>query len=158
MESATGALLDLRLPHPRSVREANVAGNAPLWTHQAAFEASPVSASQARAFVTEGLLQHDLAYLVEPVRLVTSELATNAVLHAHTAFDVTLEGMDQVVLLTVRDDSLALPERRAAQSTDWTGRGLEIVEIVSHRWGYRTDASGAKQVWASFALRQPNEF
>ena len=135
-----------------------MAGNAPLWSHHAAFEASPVSASQARAFVTEALLLHELSYLVEGVRLVTSELATNAVLHAHTAFDVKVEGMDQVVLLTVRDDSLTLPDRHAAQSTDSSGRGLEIVEIVSHRWGFHTDAAGSKAVWASFALRQPGEF
>lgn len=135
-----------------------MAGNEPLWSHRAAFEASPVSASQARAFVAERLLQHGLPYLVEAARLVTSELATNALLHAHTAFDVRLDGMDQVVLLTVRDDSLSLPERRSPQSTDPSGRGLEIVEIVSHRWGFNVDAAGSKAVWASFALRKPNEF
>ena len=135
-----------------------MAGNAPMWSHHAAFEARPISASQARAFVTERLLDHDLPYLVEAVRLVTSELATNAVLHAHTAFDLRLDRMDQMVVLTVRDDSLSLPDRRAAQGTDSSGRGLEIVEIVSYRWGFSTDAAGSKAVWAAFALRQPNDF
>ena len=135
-----------------------MAGHLALWSHQAAFEASPVSASQARGFVTERLVEHELPYLVDAVRLVTSELATNALLHAHTAFLVRLDGLEQVVLLTVRDDSISLPEKRAPQTTDPSGRGLEIVEIVSHRWGFDTDGAGSKAVWASFALRQPDEF
>jgi two-component sensor histidine kinase len=89
---------------------------------------------------------------------VTSELATNALLHAHTAFVLTLEGWDEVVVLTIRDDSLSLPTRRAAQATDPTGRGLEIVEIVSSDWGTNSDAAGSKAVWASFIIKGPHEF
>lgn len=135
-----------------------MAGNAPHWSHQATFEASPISASRARAFVSDRLVDHRLLYLVEPVRLVTSELATNALLPAHTAFSVKLEGLDNIVVLTVRDDSLAFPARRAAQATDPTGRGLEIVDVVSLDWGTNADAAGSKAVWASFVLRGPREF
>ena len=84
---------------------------------------------------------------------MASELATNALVHAHTAFIVTLEGRDGVVRLTVRDDSLSLPARRVAQVMDATGRGLEIVDIVSQDWGIDTDSAGSKAVWASFATR-----
>lgn len=129
-----------------------------LWSYQAAFEATPVSASQARSFVVQHLVDHRLEYLVEPVRLVTSELATNAVVHANTAFIVTLEARDDVVLLTVRDDSLSLPARRTAQVMDRTGRGLEIVDIVSLDWGIDTDSAGSKAVWASFAVRGRQRF
>ena len=135
-----------------------MAGTAPRWSHQAAFEASPLSASRARDFVSGHLLRHGLSYLVEPVRLVTSELATNALVHAHTAFGVTLEGWDHTVLLTVRDDSLSRPTRRAAQATDPTGRGLEIVDIVSLDWGIIEDSVGSKAVWASFAIRGRGDF
>ena len=136
-----------------------MAGHAPPhWSHQATFEASPLSASQARAFVSDHLVDHRLSYLIEPVRLVTSELATNALLHAHTAFSVTLEGLDRIVLLTVRDHSRSLPARRAAQATDPTGRGLEIVDIVSLDWGFTEDATGSKAVWASFSIRGQKEF
>ena len=135
-----------------------MAGTPARWSHRAAFEASPVSASQARAYVATLLIEHRLQYLVEAVRLVTSELATNAVLHAHTAFVLTLEGWDEVVVLTIRDDSLSLPTRRAAQATDPTGRGLEIVEIVSLAWGINVDAAGSKAVWASFGVKGPQDF
>jgi anti-sigma regulatory factor (Ser/Thr protein kinase) len=130
-----------------------MAGNGVYWSHRATFEASPISASQVRAFVCHHLADHRLLYLVDPVRLVASELATNALVHAQTAFSVTLEIADQTVLLTVRDDSLALPTRRAAQAMDPWGRGLAIVDIVSHDWGVDEDGAGSKAVWASFALR-----
>jgi hypothetical protein len=135
-----------------------ITGTAPRWSHRAAFEASPVSASQARAYVADRLVEHRLPSLVEAVRLVTSELATNALLHAHTAFVLTLEGWDEVVVLTIRDDSLSLPTKRAAQATDPTGRGLEIVEIVSSAWGTNSDAAGSKAVWASFIIKGPHDF
>jgi two-component sensor histidine kinase len=128
------------------------------WSHQITLEASPISASRARDFVTQHLVDHRLSYLVDPVRLVASELATNALLHAQTAFSVTLAATDQTVLLTVRDDSPALPTRRAAQAMDPSGRGLDIVRIVSHDWGTNEDGAGSKAVWASFAIRGPREF
>jgi hypothetical protein len=31
-----------------------------------------------------------------------------------------------------------------------SGRGLEIVALVSSDWGVTVDADGAKSVWASF--------
>jgi anti-sigma regulatory factor (Ser/Thr protein kinase) len=131
-----------------------MASNGGYWSHQATFEASPRSASQVRAFVTRGLIDHRLLYLVEPVRLVASELATNALIHAQTAFSVTLETSDQTVLLTVRDDSPPLPTRQAAQAMDPSGRGLTIVAIVSLDWGTNQDRAGSKAVWASFATRE----
>ena len=135
-----------------------MAGNAPYWSYQASFTASAISASQARRFVSRHLLEHRLLYLVDPVRLVMSELATNSLVHAQTAFTVTLAGLDETVLLTVRDGSLALPARRAAQTLDPGGRGLEIVDIVSLDWGINEDGAGSKAVWASFAVRGPREF
>jgi two-component sensor histidine kinase len=130
-------------------------GTALHWSHQASFDASPICASQARNFVTQHLVDHRLLSLVDPVRLVVSELATNALVHAQTAFSVTLEATDQTVLLTVRDDSRALPAQRPHQVMDTSGRGLEIVDMVSLDWGVRDDEPASKAVWASFALRGP---
>ncbi|GAB2876386.1 ATP-binding protein [Nocardioides pacificus] len=129
-----------------------MAGSAPEWSHSTTRDALPISASQVRAFVTHHLVDHRLPYLVDPVRLVASELATNALVHAQTAFSVTLAASDTRVLLTVRDRSLVLPERRAAHATDNTGRGLQIVDIVSLEWGISEDGAGSKEVWASFAV------
>ena len=153
-------------PRPRLVQAASIRadrrgsnmGGSATWSHQATFEASPTSAFQARTFVSQHLIDHRLLYLVDPVRLVASELATNSLVHAQTAFRVTLAASDQTVLLTVRDDSPALALRRVAQAMDLTGRGLEIVASVSHGWGTNELEAGSKEVWASFALRGPREF
>ena len=126
--------------------------------YEKAFEAAPISASLARAFVTARLIDHRLLYLVDPVRLVASQLATNALVHAQTAFRLTLASPGQTVVLTVRDDSRSLPARRAPQALDATGRGLEIVDIISLRWGIDKDRAGAKAVWASFAIRGERDF
>ena len=135
-----------------------MAGNALYWSHEATFEATPISASRVRTFVSGHLVEHRLLYLMDPARLVASELATNAMVHASTAFTVTLAALGETVMLTVRDDSDSVPVRRAAHAMDEAGRGLEIVNIVSLKWGINEDAAGSKAVWASFAIRGPLEF
>jgi hypothetical protein len=133
-------------------------GNALYWSHQTTFEATPVSASEARAFVSGHLLDHQLLHLVDPIRLVASELATNALVHAQTAFSVTLAALGETVLLTVRDDSSSVPVRRAGQVLDLAGRGLEIVSIISLEWGtIQAEGVGSKAVWASFAIKEQPE-
>ena len=134
-----------------------MAGTGHHWSHEATFPATLISACHARRFVSDHLVDHRLPYLVEPVRLVASELVTNALVHAHTAFSVSLAALDDIVLLTVRDDSLAVPVRRPAGVMDTGGRGLEIVDLISLEWGLVKDPCGSKAVWASFALRDQRD-
>lgn len=130
-----------------------MAGNVSYWSHTTRFEATPTSASRARAFVLQHLVDHRLQYLADPVRLVASELATNALVHAQTAFCITLTEADHAVLLTVSDDSDSIPVQRAAQDTEVGGRGLGIVDMVSTEWGVNEGDDHSKSVWASFATR-----
>jgi anti-sigma regulatory factor (Ser/Thr protein kinase) len=123
------------------------------WSHETVLAAEPVSASKARDFVCQHLVAHGLLYLVEDIRLVASELATNAMVHACTPFVVTLSEMDGGVRLTIRDGSPTLPVRTSPYLTDMNGRGLMLVELLSADWGARTDSDGSKLVWASFATR-----
>ena len=124
-----------------------------LWSHETQFSAEPTSAAQARAFVSQHLLGHGMPHLVDDIELVVSELATNAVRHAKTPIIVTLEQVDQFVLLTVADGSLAAPVRQATDVLDTGGRGLSIVDLVSHDWGVIRGPGETKSVWASFAAR-----
>lgn len=122
------------------------------WSHGTRFEATPISASEARAFVCRHLVDHRLLHLVDPVRLVASELATNALVHAQTPFTVTLSEVNETVMLTVRDESNLVPVRGAHHVMHSDGRGLKIVTLVSLDWGVSVD-DGCKTVWASFATR-----
>lgn len=124
-----------------------------LWSHQMWLPAEYASVPRARHFVCTLLVDHRFVNLVEDVQLVVSELATNAVRHAHTPFTVSLEQVDQSVLLTVADDSPVPPVQRAMGLLTTGGRGLSIVEILSGEWGVIPRGGEGKSVWASFALR-----
>ena len=120
------------------------------WFHETLLAAEPRSAALARDFVDLHLDQHELPHLVEVVRLVVSELATNAVAHAQTPFVVTLSRSNGSVLLVIQDGSISVPVRSAPDFMDVSGRGMTIVESLCQEWGIRTDGLGYKAVWASF--------
>ena len=123
-----------------------------IWSHQALLPPDPASAAQAREFVCKGLTDHDLPHLINDVRLVASELETNAVLHARQPFSVSLRGDDCLVVLSVQDLSHQSPIRGTAQASDTQGRGLAIVESLSQNWGVDRNNGTAKSVWASFEV------
>jgi anti-sigma regulatory factor (Ser/Thr protein kinase) len=125
----------------------------PDWSHDIELAAEPLSASKAREFVCLRLVEHDLLYLVDEVQLVASELATNAIVHANTPFIVSLSAVDQTVLLAIRDGSRSVPVGARPQVIDMGGRGLMVVQLLSHGWGVSSDGRGSKSVWASFAMR-----
>jgi anti-sigma regulatory factor (Ser/Thr protein kinase) len=120
------------------------------WSHKTVLAAEPTSASLARDFVRLHLTEHDLPLLVDDLRLVVSELATNAVAHAQTPFVLTLSGADGSVLLAIQDQSMSVPARAAPDVMDLNGRGLMIVDHLSQEWGTSTDGHGLKSVWATF--------
>jgi hypothetical protein len=122
------------------------------WSHGTTLMAAPISAAGARAFVCRHLVDHRLAHLVEPVRLVVSELATNALVHGRTPFVVTLARADDTVRLAVSDDSAWTTARATDQVLSAGGRGLRIVDVVSRDWGIISGA-GSKTVWATFEAR-----
>jgi anti-sigma regulatory factor (Ser/Thr protein kinase) len=120
------------------------------WSHKTALAAEPRSPALARDFVCRHLMAHHLSHLVEDVRLVVSELATNVVAHAQTPFVVTLSSTRGTVLLAIQDGSTSAVLPRTPDVMDMSGRGMMIVELLSQQWGTRIDEGGFKSVWASF--------
>jgi anti-sigma regulatory factor (Ser/Thr protein kinase) len=121
-----------------------------IWSHRASFPAQADSAGRAREFVRDRLVEHDLRYLVDDVRLVASELATNATVHARTAFTIRLERLGGVVFLVVQDGVASPPHSGDTDISDTHGRGLVVVDQTSHHWGVAAGPGGSKAVWASF--------
>jgi anti-sigma regulatory factor (Ser/Thr protein kinase) len=124
------------------------------WSSQAVFPAAEASVAGTRRFVTAQLAAHDLLHLDDDVRLVASELATNAVAHAATPFVVTLQRFDGSVRLIVDDGSVHHPLVGVAEPMALNGRGLLLVQNLSSDWGVSGASDrGAKGVWAAFDVR-----
>lgn len=108
------------------------------------------SVPEARRLVASTL--HDWGYegLVETARLLTSELVTNAVLHARTEMTITVEETDDTVRISVTDESPVPPSLRHHSTTATTGRGLRLLDQLAREWS--VDASnGGKTVWFTLA-------
>ena len=123
------------------------------WSHETTLAAEPASAALARDFVRLHLVAHHPTDLVDDVRLVVSELATNAVVHAGTPFAVTLSSVDERIRLVLTDGSPSIPVRSTPDLMDMNGRGLMLVELLSQEWGVTIDQDGVKSVWAHFPHR-----
>ena len=83
--------------------------------------------------------------------LIVSELATNACVHARSAFTVSLHRQGTDVLVEVGDQNPA-PAVPQAASTGASGRGLQIVAAIAADWGVATRDPG-KAVWAILPCR-----
>jgi anti-sigma regulatory factor (Ser/Thr protein kinase) len=107
----------------------------------------PASVAIARAFVRDAL-PHLSPEQLDTVILLTSELVTNAILHARTPVCVGIVRDDERLMVAVDD---RLPADEGLQPRRWShdrpgGRGLALVADLSDLWGTRTHSRG-KSVW-----------
>jgi len=112
------------------------------------FPADVTAASEARHRLTATLarLGHPAA-LLDDARVVVTELATNAVRHAGSAFSVSINGEGGRVRISVRDRSRAMPAPQPPSPHRLSGRGLVLVAALASRWGVEPRPDG-KVVWA----------
>jgi DNA-binding NarL/FixJ family response regulator len=116
---------------------------------EAEFDLALVSVPQARAFVEEQLVEWGAERFAEAAALVVSELATNAVVHAHSRFAVRLKLSPAALRIEIADSaSDATPELREANQNAEGGRGLLLVSAVSSSWGVEPAATSGKVTWA----------
>lgn len=80
------------------------------------------------------------------VGLLTSELVTNAVLHAATPVTVTVRRASDAIRVEVADESPQLPTLKSYGEDAATGRGLHLVSALADSWGSRRRDDG-KVVW-----------
>jgi hypothetical protein len=116
------------------------------------FESGPSAIHRARVFTGTTLRRWGFPEVVDDALLVVSELATNAVLHARSAFHVSIGIAGQGVRVAVHDESPVAPAPRGYSTTSATGRGLRMVDAVSSRWG-TVPLANRKSVWAELDER-----
>ena len=95
----------------------------------------PASVARARDFVRRVLTDWGCDEAVDTVTLLTSELATNVVLHARTPFAVLVGRQDDDVRVDVLDMSSDPARRGRGGSFATSGRGIAMVERLSSAWG-----------------------
>lgn len=143
-------------------------------------EPDPLAPREAREFVTGTIHEWGLDDWVDTVRLLTSELVTNGVLHARTGLDVRVRETDSDLTVEVHDHdprppiprghrmdlladidrALTFPEPGDVDDRQsvavgpagsiGAGRGLLLVEALADEWGVSKEHDG-KSVW--FRLR-----
>ncbi|RZS91042.1 serine phosphatase RsbU (regulator of sigma subunit) [Motilibacter rhizosphaerae] len=113
----------------------------------------PEVVADARAWVRERAAQGELeGGLVDSLTLVASELVTNAVRHGRGDPALRVRVSPRRAVIEVEDGSGHLPMRRYAAEQDEGGRGLELIALLTERWGWRP-TDGGKVVWAELSAR-----
>lgn len=112
-----------------------------------ALEPEASAASRGRRWVVQRVRELGLADLEDTVALLTSEVVTNAVLHAGTPAEVSVRTDGAGVRVEVVDGSTTPPLRRLGYSrTSTTGRGCLLLDRLATRWGWAPLSDG-KVTW-----------
>lgn len=115
--------------------------------------AIPCARLHTRAILKEWCLDR----LVDDAEIIVSELATNALKASWSASDgkpivLHLQATSECLTIQVWDSVPTAPEPRPHTIDAETGRGLEIVSLLSHRWGFYHPDTGGKLVWAALDI------
>jgi anti-sigma regulatory factor (Ser/Thr protein kinase) len=109
----------------------------------------------ARDFVVLCLEQRVVTSALHSARLVVSELVTNSFRHSGAPMDdvmVSVELMPRWFRVGVQDSgSDAVIAARPADLVTGGELGLNLVQMLSERWGVERLAGGGTQVWAQLA-------
>lgn len=112
---------------------------------------SPEALARARDAVVRWLDGQISDVVAADLKLIVSELVTNALQAAATGIRVTAEGREGHIEVRVHDDAAGWPRPLAPSATENHGRGLQIVAALAARWGVTADPDG-KTVWAEIAV------
>ncbi|MEE1930736.1 ATP-binding protein [Streptomyces sp. TRM 70351] len=127
---------------------------------------APASVAAARRYVVDALADWGApegADVVTTVRLIVSELVTNAVLHTSGLSPTFTVGVrlerEEVLCVGVTDSHPRRPRRLPAAVQQDNGRGLVIVRSLTAESGGRFTVvpagNGGKTVWVTLPWRHP---
>jgi anti-sigma regulatory factor (Ser/Thr protein kinase) len=114
------------------------------------FVPAPVVVREVRSFVRDVLRGWGEDALVEEAEIIALELATNAVVHACSPFQVSISRTLSGVTIAVRDASPDFPRHVGGNADRLGGRGIALVASLSQVWDTRRETDG-KTVWAMMA-------
>ena len=112
-------------------------------------EPLPRVVQTARTFVRDRLPKGVSDDTTETILLLTSELVTNAVIHARTAIEVGITVTTNKVLVTVHDEDLGRPSDTYPGREG--GRGLGLVAAMAEETASERHLGEGKTVWFRLA-------
>jgi anti-sigma regulatory factor (Ser/Thr protein kinase) len=131
----------------------------PLTKRSLVLPASPPSVKLARSWVSKVLEEIGREDLVDAAQLGVSELVTNALIHSEPPLSVRVRGTIDHPRIEVVDSSPIPPQRAPVAlapeiediddfNVTTFGRGLDLVAMMSRRWGSDLAHDGrSKSVW-----------
>jgi hypothetical protein len=125
-----------------------VVGGWPAHAATRTFAFSREAPAAARHFALGTLRRLDAAERADDVALVVTELAANAVVHAHSAFTLDLAIRPDVLRISVRDDSPLPPAVAGPALPAAPLHGLGAVAVLASRWGVEPLGPDGKAIWA----------
>ena len=152
VEELTALLV--RLDDPRAAAATQRTDPEPATAH-IGLPAHLSAAGQARQFLREVLPGWSLNGLVDSAQLLTTELVTNAVIHARSPVGVTLKLAEGRLRVEVADRGPGALIMRQPVDGDMHGRGLRLIEALSSAWGTSSDEQG-KLVWFELPVARAN--
>ncbi|MCD0452533.1 ATP-binding protein [Actinocorallia sp. API 0066] len=107
---------------------------------------------RARSWVADLVAQHGCGDdVLDTVRVLTSELATNALRHGPQGEEhrvrVALLRDPKGLRVEVNDRGTGVPRSRDADTADEDGRGLFLVAALASAWGHCPGYDGGTTVW-----------
>lgn len=114
------------------------------------FSPSAADISTARNQVADFVAVNGFAARCEDVRLMVSELVTNAIVHASSPCQITVTLTSSSLRVEVADTSSVNPTLQRPSLTEVNGRGLFIVQALATTWGVSSH-HGGKTVWFELA-------
>lgn len=113
------------------------------------------SVTEARRFVLDALSNWRLEALADTAALLTSEVVTNAVLHARTPMDLVVRRLRDGVAVDVTDGSRHKPRARLATPDSTNGRGIALLEQLASTWSVTLHRSGKTVTFTVTGDRDP---
>ncbi len=125
-------------------------------TVSATLPADPRNVGRARDVVRRALLDSGAEQLTDVSALVISELVTNAFVHTGSGVQLLVSATSGSIRVEVEDRGDGFPVRRNYAQTAGTGRGLQLVDELTTRWGVDERAEG-KAVWFEIGAPDADE-
>jgi serine phosphatase RsbU (regulator of sigma subunit)/anti-sigma regulatory factor (Ser/Thr protein kinase) len=117
--------------------------------------AFPTNVSHARRWITRQMGVCGAREAIDVVVLLTSEIVTNAIVHAGTPLTLRVDTEGERVRIAVSDGAPQVPAMGEFDLHSAGGRGMALLDTLADDWGVQVEPDG-KTVWFDVTPDQPD--